>query len=77
MKLTMRSSGRAVLFVLASFALFLSAYAQSPREQLSQMLQQLQKTPTDNALRVRIIKLAAEVKPAPAIPEEANCFICH
>jgi tetratricopeptide (TPR) repeat protein len=51
-----------------------SAYAQSAREQLQQMVEQLQKAPSDSALRERIIKLAAEVKPAPAIPEEANRF---
>ncbi len=48
------------------------AYAQSPREQLNQMVQQLQKTPNDNALREKIIKLAKSIKPAPAISEEAN-----
>jgi tetratricopeptide (TPR) repeat protein len=36
------------------------------------MVEQLQKTPSDNALRERIIKLSAEIKPAPAIPEEAR-----
>ena len=46
-------------------------YAQSPREQLQQLTAQLQKTPNDNALRERIIKLGAEIKPAPAIPDEA------
>lgn len=48
-----------------------SAYAQSPREQLNQMVQQLQQTPNDNALREKIIKLSTSIKPAPAIPEEA------
>ncbi len=36
------------------------------------MVEQLQKTPADNALREKIIKLAAEIKPAPAVPEEAQ-----
>ncbi len=36
------------------------------------MVEQLQKTPNDNALREKIIKLGAEIKPAPAIPEEAR-----
>jgi hypothetical protein len=48
-----------------------AAYAESPREQLQQMVEQLQKTPSDNVLREKIIKLAQEIKPAPAIPEEA------
>ena len=47
------------------------ANAESPREQLNQMVAQLQKSPTDNALREKIIKLAQELKPAPAVPEEA------
>ncbi|MEK6651447.1 MAG: tetratricopeptide repeat protein [Nitrospirota bacterium] len=49
-----------------------AAYAESPREQLKQMVEQLQKSPTDNALREKIIKLAQEIKPAPAVPEEAR-----
>ena len=53
-------------------ALATSAYAESPREQLNQMVQQLQKTPNDNALREKIIKLAASIKPAPALPDEAE-----
>jgi tetratricopeptide (TPR) repeat protein len=57
------------LIILTSIA---SAYAQSPREQLRQLSAQLQKTPDDNALREKIIKLAASIKPAPAIPEEAR-----
>ncbi|MGI9077139.1 MAG: hypothetical protein ACR2G6_07405 [Gemmatimonadaceae bacterium] len=48
------------------------ASAQSPREQLAQMVVQLQATPTDTALRGRLIALALEVKPAPAVPEDAN-----
>ncbi len=51
-----------------------SVYAESPREQLKQMVEQLQKTPTDDALREKIIKLAQELKPAPAVPEEAERF---
>lgn len=48
------------------------SYAQSPRDQLTQMVEQLQKTPTDNALRERIIRPAVELMPAPAIPEHAR-----
>lgn len=61
--------------LIAAFTLLTltaSAYAQSPREQLNQLTAQLQQTPTDNVLRERIIKLGAEIKPAPAIPEEAR-----
>lgn len=47
------------------------ANAESSREQLKQMVEQLQKNPSDDALREKIIKLAQELKPAPAVPEEA------
>lgn len=50
------------------------AHAESPREQLKQMVGQLQKTPTDNALREKIIRLAQELKPAPAVPDAAVEF---
>lgn len=49
-----------------------STHAQSPREQLQQLTIQLQQAPNDNALREKIIKLGAEINPAPAIPEEAK-----
>ncbi len=48
------------------------AFAQSPREQLQQAAAQLQKTPDDNALRERVIKLGSQIKPAPALPDDAN-----
>lgn len=68
----MKFASKLLMIVLTFVAVAASAYAQSPREQLNQMVQQLQKTPADNALREKIIKLAAGIKPAPAIPEEAN-----
>lgn len=46
-------------------------YAESPREQLNQMVRQLQKTPTDHALREQVIRLARETTPEPAVPPEA------
>lgn len=49
-----------------------TAYAESPREQLKQMVGQLQANPDDDALREKIIKFAQKLKPAPAIPEEAE-----
>jgi len=68
MKLTMK------LLVLLFGVLMLanSANAESPREQLKQMVEQLQQSPSDNALREKIIKLAQELRPAPAVPEEAR-----
>ncbi len=55
------------LLLLASFA-----RAETPHEQLKQMVGQLQKKPDDDALREKIIKLAQTLKPAPAVPEEAE-----
>jgi len=50
------------------------ANAESPREQLKQMVEQLQVNPSDDALREKIIKLAQKMKPAPAVPDEAIEF---
>lgn len=69
----MKRSEWLLLFMLILMALFTTKnYAQSPREQLKQMVEQLQKNPADTALREKIIKLAQELKPAPAVPEEAE-----
>jgi tetratricopeptide (TPR) repeat protein len=68
----MKTTVKLIIAAFALVALVASAYAQSPREQLQQMAAQLQQTPNDNALREQIIKLALEVKPAPANPEEAT-----
>lgn len=64
--------GIAVSLTFAALVLGGIVQAQSPREQLQTMVEQLQKTPTDNSLRERIIKLGAEIKPAPALPPEAK-----
>ncbi len=68
----MQIFGKLVIFMFTFLFLTTSVYAQSPREELQQMVEQLQKTPNDNALRTQIIKLAQDVKPAPTIPEEAR-----
>lgn len=70
MKLTMK------LLVLFFGVLMLAniANAESPREQFRQMVGQLQKNPADDAMREKIIKLAHTIKPAPAVPEEAERF---
>jgi hypothetical protein len=70
MKLTMK-------FLALFFGVLILAnvsYAQSPREQLNQMVEQLQKFPGDNALREKIIKLAQELKPPHAVPDAAVEF---
>ena len=61
-----------IILIFTFLALTANAYAQSPREQLQQMVEQLQKTPTDNSLRERIIKLATSIEPVLAIPEAAR-----
>ena len=43
-----------------------------PREQLTQYVVDLQKNPSDDALRERIIKLALTLQPPPAEPAEAH-----
>ena len=68
----MKRTTHIIIFAIALFAFMASAHAQSPREQLTQMVEQLQKTPSDNALREKIIKLVPTIKPAPALPDEAQ-----
>lgn len=65
---------RTLLAVFIFFVLATSAHALSPREQLNQMVQQLQKTPSDNVLREKIIKLALTVKPSPTVTDSAVAF---
>ena len=67
----MKPTSQIIILILTILTSMASAHAQAPREQLKQMVEQLQKTPTDNALREKIIKLAQEVKPAPVIPDKA------
>lgn len=68
MKFTMKL----LALIFGALMLVNTVYADSTREQLKQMAEQLQKTPTDNALREKIIKLAQKLKPAPAVPDEAE-----
>ncbi|MBI4808631.1 MAG: hypothetical protein HY799_06775 [Nitrosomonadales bacterium] len=69
MKLTMK------LLVLLFCAQLLasSANAESPREQLKQMVDQLHQNPDDDALREKIIMLARTVKST--IPEVAVRYL--
>ena len=70
----MKTTSKLLILAFAFLALAASAYAQSPREQLKQMVEQLQKTPNDNTLREKIIKLARTMRPAPAVPDTAIAF---
>ena len=71
-RLTLSRIALLVMTVAIFLAIELSVNAQSAREQLDQWVTQLRTNPGDNALRERIIKLAQEIKPAPAVPEEAR-----
>jgi hypothetical protein len=68
----MKTASKLIIFIFTFLALALNANAQPPREEFKQLVEQLQKTPNDNVLREKIIKLALKIKPAPAIPEEAR-----
>jgi hypothetical protein len=51
-----------------------AAESSSSRELLGQYVAELQKTPEDQALRERIIKLELTLTPSPAVPAEATRF---
>ena len=68
----MKTTGTLILLLCTFLAFTTSAYALSPREDLQQLVEQLQKAPNDTVLREKIITLATNIKPAPAIPEEAR-----
>ena len=50
----------------------LAAQVPTPSGQLQQLTAQLQHSPGDQALREKIIALAQQLKPAPALPDEAE-----
>lgn len=60
------------LVITAGLAFGLCAHAASPHEELKALAVQLQKSPLDEALRAKIVTLAATLKPGPAIPTEAR-----
>ena len=68
----MKSTIKIITFMFLLSTLVDSVYAETPREQLKQMVELLQQSPNDNDLRQKIIRLAPTLKPAPAIPEESN-----
>lgn len=63
-----------VMTFMAMALVATKVYAAPPREELQQMVQKLQANPADDALREKIIKQAQQLKPAPAVPEEAIEF---
>ena len=70
----MKTTNKLIIFVLTLLSLAANAFALSPREELQQMVEQLQKAPNDTALREKIIKLATSITPALAVPLEAEKF---
>lgn len=67
----MKTAGKLIILALTFLALAASTHAET-LEQFQQMVEQLQKTPDDKALREQLIKLATSIEPVPAIPEEAR-----
>lgn len=70
----MKTISAALILSFTYLAPAVNAHAETPREQLNQMVEQLQRTPGDNALREKIIKLGATLKPSPALPDAAISF---
>lgn len=70
----MITTNKLLIFFIASLVMAASAHATNPREELKQLTAQLQSNPSDTALREKIIKLARTIRPAPAIPVEAERF---
>lgn len=60
-----------ILLVLASQLAAQESTSASPREQLTQFVADLQKNPSDDALREKIIKLWLALDPKPLVPREA------
>ncbi len=62
------------LFLLVIVFLPLFVQAATPQETLKQYIADLQKNPTDTALREKIIRHVQRMKPQPAIPAEAERY---
>ncbi|HEV2135784.1 MAG TPA: hypothetical protein VGR47_16220 [Terracidiphilus sp.] len=66
----LRALSIAIIAIYAASAL--AQETTSPREQLQQYETQLQANPSDDVLRTKIIQLAQQLQPPPAIPPEAD-----
>jgi tetratricopeptide (TPR) repeat protein len=73
----MQSALKFLTLFLSVLILPNAALAISPHEQFKQMVEQLQKNPTDDTLRASAIKFALKLKPAPAIPQEARRYLAR
>ncbi len=65
----------AVLLILGMIVMIPISYAQTPQETLRQYVSELQKNPSDNALREKIIKHVRSMRQAPRTPEEVDELI--
>jgi hypothetical protein len=64
-------------FALTLLMIFTTAFAlaaQSPREAFKDLLAQLAQNPSDDSLREKLVQSAANLDPAPAMPEEARRY---
>ncbi len=61
-----------LVFITGSLQFSNVCNAESPHDQLKQLVEQLQQNPSDSALREKIIKLAPTLKPELALPSEAE-----
>jgi len=64
----------AIVVLLLGLSVSISQ-AQSPQQTLNQYVADLQKNPSDYALREKIIRHVQTMKPAPAVPREAERFM--
>ncbi len=67
--------GLLAFFVVIMVSLFAQAQSVNPQETLNQHIAELQKNPNDNSLREKIIKHVRTMKPAPAVPKEAERYM--
>jgi len=65
------------LTLMFASACLASAQSADAQQTLNQYISDLQKNPNDNALREKIIKFVQEMKPPPAIPEEAERYMAR
>jgi tetratricopeptide (TPR) repeat protein len=64
-----------VLLLLGLSVFVVAAQAASPQETLNQYVSNLQKNPNDYVLREKIIRYVQTMKPAPAMPRDAERFM--
>jgi tetratricopeptide (TPR) repeat protein len=71
----MRKIFLSVLMIMILITVISNLHAQTSQETITQYISDLQKNPNDYALREKIIRHVQTMKPAPAIPEEAERYM--